>query len=698
MPHAEGDLTRYRWLILALAVASALSFGIRPSAFGIDTDRIYPILIAEDARAPTAADVQVIIDATKSADPAVRRVAVRALGRLERPTLAEPVAPLLEDADAAVRREAANALGQSFFDAASADIRPAAALLSGRLSREPDGAVRGAILQTLGRLEYSSESDIRAAERLLARYASHFDSVSWHDRSGWFGHVSRRSIEEVDGAVRGLSRLFARRPNVTRTPEPGTVRALNDTARRTLPAVVAAMDAEQYARLRRLALQTLGVSATLEEDVAAAAYTDRDWQVRRLAVLHAAALPGGRARTLAALRDPSPHVRFEALRSLGQAATIPCPAVLPSLIDSDPRVARRAAATLSQACEESTPAALERLVRLATDGTRDQDGRWHVASTALGAIALACTRVASAPNPPQCATARDLVRAHAESRVWQTRMYSARSAGLLSDVVTLRRLAHDAHPNVREAAIESLGTRTPREDDPLIVEALATDDYQLVLTAARLLKDRADPGAVAPLRAAFDRLAAKRSDTARDPLTAIREALKTHGVEVTVPPSSPKETPFSKTGLDGLLARAPRAVVTMASGRSFELRLMAEEAPATVARFVQLATRGVYNSLTFHRVEPNFVIQGGSAGANEYAGHDPYMRDEVGLVSHDRGTVGISTRGRDTGDAQLFVNLVDNPRLDHRYTVFARIVSGMEVLDEVVEGDAIARIVIHLQN
>jgi cyclophilin family peptidyl-prolyl cis-trans isomerase/HEAT repeat protein len=458
------------------------------------------------------------------------------------------------------------------------------------------------------------------------------------------------------------------------------------------------MEAERYARLRRLALQTLGVSATLEEDVAAAAYTDRDWQVRRLAVLHAAALPGGRARTLAALRDPSPHVRFEALRSLGQAATIPCPAVLPSLIDSDPHVARRAAATLSHACEKSTPAVLERLVRLATDGTRDQDGRWHVASTALGAIALACTRVASAPNPPQCAAARDLVRAHAESRVWQTRMYSTRSAGLLSDVVTLRRLARDAHANVREAAIESLGTRTPREDDPLIVEALAADDYQLVLTAARLLKDRADSGAVAPLRAAFDRLAAKRSDTARDPLTAIRDALKAHGVEVTVPPSSPKETPFSKTGLDGLLVRAPRAVVTMASGRSFELLLMAEEAPATVARFVQLATRGVYNSLTFHRVEPNFVIQGGSPGANEYAGHDPYMRDEVGLVSHDRGTVGISTRGRDTGDAQLFVNLVDNPRLDHRYTVFARIVSGMEVLDEVVEGDAIARIVIHLQN
>jgi cyclophilin family peptidyl-prolyl cis-trans isomerase len=74
------------------------------------------------------------------------------------------------------------------------------------------------------------------------------------------------------------------------------------------------------------------------------------------------------------------------------------------------------------------------------------------------------------------------------------------------------------------------------------------------------------------------------------------------------------------------------------------------------------------------------------------------MRDELGLRSHRRGTLGISTRGRDTGDAQIFVNLVDNPRLDHRYTVFAKVVSGIDVVEAIVEGDAIARIVIRLQN
>jgi cyclophilin family peptidyl-prolyl cis-trans isomerase len=61
---------------------------------------------------------------------------------------------------------------------------------------------------------------------------------------------------------------------------------------------------------------------------------------------------------------------------------------------------------------------------------------------------------------------------------------------------------------------------------------------------------------------------------------------------------------------------------------------------------------------------------------------------------HERGTIGISTRGRDTGDAQIFINLVDNARLDHEYTVFARVCSdrGMDVVDQIQEGDKISRV------
>jgi cyclophilin family peptidyl-prolyl cis-trans isomerase len=85
------------------------------------------------------------------------------------------------------------------------------------------------------------------------------------------------------------------------------------------------------------------------------------------------------------------------------------------------------------------------------------------------------------------------------------------------------------------------------------------------------------------------------------------------------------------------------------------------------------------------------VIQGGSPGANEYEGDGPFTRDEVGLLSHWRGTVGISTRGHDTGDGQIFVNLVDNLRLDHAYTIVGTVVQGMDVVDGVLEGARIER-------
>ena len=137
---------------------------------------------------------------------------------------------------------------------------------------------------------------------------------------------------------------------------------------------------------------------------------------------------------------------------------------------------------------------------------------------------------------------------------------------------------------------------------------------------------------------------------------------------------------------------SPRARLTIRGVGVFEIALFTSQAPATVLRFAHLAEAGYYNGLTFHRVVPNFVIQGGSPGANEYVGDASFMRDEVGLWPHVRGAVGISTRGHDTGDAQIFVDLVDNPRLDHTYTVFAQVLNGIEIVDQILEGDVIERV------
>ena len=112
----------------------------------------------------------------------------------------------------------------------------------------------------------------------------------------------------------------------------------------------------------------------------------------------------------------------------------------------------------------------------------------------------------------------------------------------------------------------------------------------------------------------------------------------------------------------------------------------------TVADFAQMAEAKYYNGLTIHRIVSNFVVQGGSPGASEYVGAPDFMRDELGLLSHRRGTLGISTRGRDTGDGQIFINLIDNFRLDHAYTVFARVIDGLDNVDKIQEGDVIESI------
>ena len=135
-----------------------------------------------------------------------------------------------------------------------------------------------------------------------------------------------------------------------------------------------------------------------------------------------------------------------------------------------------------------------------------------------------------------------------------------------------------------------------------------------------------------------------------------------------------------------------RMRVTMASGRSFVVSFFLDEAPVSTWRVVRLAREGYYDGLTFHRIVPNFVIQGGSPGASEFVGDGPFMRDEFGMRSQTRGTVGISSRGRDTGDAQIYINLIDNARLDHEYTIFGEVSEGIDVVDAILEGDVIARI------
>ncbi len=114
-----------------------------------------------------------------------------------------------------------------------------------------------------------------------------------------------------------------------------------------------------------------------------------------------------------------------------------------------------------------------------------------------------------------------------------------------------------------------------------------------------------------------------------------------------------------------------------------------EDTPITAYRFIELIKTHFYDGKLFHRVVPNFVTQGGDPRGDGFGGAGSLIRDEVGPRNHERGTIGIATSGKDTGGCQFFFNLAPNYHLNGRYTVFAEVISGLDVMDKLEVGDRI---------
>ena len=222
-------------------------------------------------------------------------------------------------------------------------------------------------------------------------------------------------------------------------------------------------------------------------------------------------------------------------------------------------------------------------------------------------------------------------------------------------------------------------------------------DIRSIRAAARALKGTPRSlDVVAAARPMLARLRADSSETSHDARAALGDRLKEFGdstsIELTHAPS-PVPVPADAVGL--ALGKDYRLRVVLADssgGGSFVVRLRGDVAPIMAARILSLVRAGWYNGRTWYRVEPDFVIQGGGPGSNEYVGHPRFLRDELSALPQLRGTVGMSTRGHDTGDAQWFINLRDNQRLTRDYTTFGEVTDGIDVVDGILEGDVIARI------
>ena len=649
------------------------------------------VLAIEDARAPTAADLQWLIalargEAEGGRPPASldsRLLAIRTLGRLERGDLIPVLTDLLTPADTRQAVEVALVV--------TLRAQPGEESATDAFQRALAAAVAATTSPVvLGHLPYTAADQVALAEAKLLGLAE-----------------DPRLHAGVTAGLEALVRQHRRRQGLSDQ----AIEFLRRAVRRSLPA----MDARD-AFVPRTALAALLAAGAVDESDVRAALRDSDDQVRRqaLVALNAGgAAIEGRARTellRAGLDDRTFIVRFEAVRGWSRhaASTEGCDPLVRALGDPDTHVAIAAAWALGYGCRAD-----DRITdRLASEArTPPASGGWHREVHALVSLAER--------SAERAATLLPGFAFHAQPQV---RMYAVRAAGAMKDVETLARLALDADDNVRGAALGPLRFLTGSASDAAVAAALGRADYQLLRTAAFLLKEASPaPHLRRALVDAFERVTAEKKDTGRDTRLALFESILEWGGRDHLPlyerltrdydpvvattaadacstfsstpcAAVPRLEPRPPVPTPGELAERVAAIVELDTGRRFQLRLAQDLAPLACARFARLVRRGYYDGLTFHRVEPGFVIQGGSPGANEYAGDGAFMRDELG-ASHRRGTVGISTRGPHTGDAQFFVNLADNLRLDFAYTFFGTVSeSDMAVVDAVLEGTTIRRI------
>jgi cyclophilin family peptidyl-prolyl cis-trans isomerase/HEAT repeat protein len=686
-----------RWafvMILLLPLASMACGGEGP---GPRDPLLAPLMDAEDARGTGTTGLASILEGLSAPDANTQVVAVRALGRLENREHIGLIAPLLSAQDSNVRTEAVNALGQAVFAATGSAVQ---SLLLQALPSETDPLVRGVMGRTLGRLRYEDPAEIEMAEEILFELTSQ-DS-------------DQAPIPTLLGAVMGLEWLTRQNRRMELTE--GTKERLQELTSFGMEADRGEADASKAASTRRVALMALLNAGVFPAETILNGMNDPDPDMRRLAI---SALRGNPSADpdlhalMSALEDEVPRVRAQAVVTGARIApdTQRCGILQEATSDDHPQVATAALDLLSAPCPD-VRGQIATLTAFLRDADPTSLTHWHRGAHALQAL--------SAVSPTTAAVFLSTFANHASPFA---RAYAARAAGQVGDEAILERLVGDEDPNVRTAGTEALFALRGHAMDALLLEQLHQDEPQLLMTAAGLLEGTPNPAdAIAPLLETLERISASGRETNRDPRVAIlrrlsevadedalarmesylsdydpavaelvAEILTTRtGETVHASPKPAPRVPFPSQDELEHLDRS-RVILEMEGGGTIEILLFPYLAPTNTARFARLAESGVFDGLTFHRVVSNFVVQGMSPNANEMAGHGPFTRDEIGLQSNWRGTVGTSTRGRDTGDGQIFINLIDNLRLDHNYTIFGEVATGMDVVDDIVEGQRVLR-------
>jgi HEAT repeat protein/cyclophilin family peptidyl-prolyl cis-trans isomerase len=608
----------------------------------------------------------------------VRRRAALAVGRVGLTGGVAPLVMLLGDSDSEVRQMAAFALGL-IGDRQARD--PLVMALN-----DPSPLVQGSAAEALGLIGDPAAAD--AIGRLVSSVVrsgavaspppdadeARRDTPAAVFRLGLFALVRLKAYDQLSAAVLDPSGP----PRVTWWPVAFALQRLED--KRALPALLAlAGDSKPYTRAFAIkglgALKDRSATAVIVPLVSS---PDTGVAIQAIRALGKIGDPAATEPLLRIVRGRGPlHQRIEAVTALGGLRG---PEVADTLVDA---IADRDPQIRSAALRSASTVDPEGFVTILSGLDPDPDWRTRAALAALlgelprqtslprltrmlddsdqrvvAAVLTSLVKV-GAPNAGDILLDHlkvddPVVRAAAASGIGELRLPAGAQALPAAYQYGLRDTSYVA----RAAAIEAFSKYGISVSRSLLDAALADKDWAVRVRAAALLK-QGEPGANADdrIRPAPTRMAAEgyQSPNLTNPAVSTQAFIDT-------------------------------------DRGTIQIELAVLEAPLTVDNFIALARRGFFNGLTFHRVVPDFVVQGGDPRGDGEGGPGYTMRNEISQLPYLRGTVGIALDWADTGGSQFFITHSPQPHLDGKYTVFGRVIAGMETVDKLQQGDVIRRV------
>ena len=642
-------------------------------------------------------NVSALLPWLSNGNPIYRREAALALASVQSKTAVPALLPLLRDVDSGVRRAAAFALGQASDSTIVDSLRV-------RVLQEKDDVVRRYMHEALGRsVTRRSLPELWRVETLndTARAVA----LAWGlNRAALRGFSSSEAVRRTalllnDPKLPVRGRLAAA---VALSRTRGLDSALARLAEAPLLRVV---QKDRNFAVRAAAALTLGKIAALAdklpEPVPVVSEAENEAGTAAPATAPAPSLvlplPASPAAVLARLatKDPDYRVRLSAIRALpfgAEAYSTSRVAVFEALRRDRAAVALAAADwLLAHARGEAGPA----LAALA-DGNRQASARVRAA------LLRAAIRYSSrAARPSLFETIRK--RYPVAASVYEKGFFLEALGEDPAAFVFVRNEAFGVgrSPVVAGYALASLLSMRRLPDFPAarqtdfsasMRQALTGGDVAQLGTAAEAL---ADPKLYPePLT---DNLAALRAAQTRLQLPREIEAWQTLQQALDKLEKAPKPTPTplataQQFPIDWAVVQAVplgQQVRLRTSKGMVLLELKPNEAPGSVASFVTLLGQHFYDNLYFHRVVPNFVVQGGDP-RGDGNGSAPYnLRSEFGDLRYEEGSVGLASAGKDTESCQFFITHTPTPHLDGRYTIFAQVVGGMDVVHKLDIGDRI---------